>query len=114
MARSRNPYYSGPVSDHFDGTVFFNPGGQPPKGFADLLKWQLGGGRKKWPSSYPSPYSDTPPATVEGSGLRISYVGHATTLIQTGGLNILTDPVWSKRASPVSFAGPARVSDPGI
>ena len=39
-----NPYYSGPVSDHFDGTRFFNPGGEAPRGFADLLRWQFGGG----------------------------------------------------------------------
>lgn len=41
-------------------------------------------------------------------------VGHATLLIQIDGLNILTDPVWSDRASPVSFAGPRRVTPPGI
>jgi L-ascorbate metabolism protein UlaG (beta-lactamase superfamily) len=46
--------------------------------------------------------------------LRISYVGHASVLIQTAGLNILLDPVWSKRASPFRFAGPKRVNDPGI
>jgi len=41
-------------------------------------------------------------------------VGHATLLIQTAGINILTDPVWSPRASPLSFAGPKRVAQPGI
>ncbi|MEP1207054.1 MAG: MBL fold metallo-hydrolase [Rhizobiaceae bacterium] len=114
LARSRNPYYEGPISDHFDGLNFFNPEGVPPKGFVELMKWQLGGGRKKWPVSYPSPHEDTPPKKVNGSDLRVSFVGHATVLIQAGGLNILTDPVWSQRASPVSFAGPKRVNDPGI
>ncbi len=114
VARSRNSYYSGPVSDHFDGVTFFNPGGQPPKGFVDLVKWQLGGGRKKWPESYPSPFSDKPPQQVTGSDLRASFVGHATVLLQTASLNILTDPVWSERVSPVSFAGPKRVNAPGI
>ncbi|WP_244884354.1 MBL fold metallo-hydrolase [Sphingobium cupriresistens] len=46
--------------------------------------------------------------------MRITMVGHATLLIQTGGLNILTDPVWSDRASPFAFAGPRRVTAPGI
>jgi L-ascorbate metabolism protein UlaG (beta-lactamase superfamily) len=46
--------------------------------------------------------------------LRISYVGHASLLIQTAGLNILLDPVWSKRVSPFRFVGPKRVNDPGI
>lgn len=114
LARSRNPYYSGPHSDHFDGLNFYNPGGVPPKGFADLLKWKLGNGQKKWPAHYPSPYEDKPPVRVKGSDLRVSYVGHATVLVQTAGLNILTDPVWSNRVSPVSFAGPKRVNDPGI
>lgn len=114
IARSRNPYYSGPVSDHFDGLNFFNPDGHPPKGFVDLLKWQLGGGRKKWPSSYPSPFNDHPPERVSGDKLRVSFVGHASVLIQFGDLNILTDPVWSERCSPVSWAGPKRINPPGI
>ena len=42
------------------------------------------------------------------------YIGHASFLIQTAGLNILLDPVWSKRASPSRFIGPKRVNDPGI
>jgi L-ascorbate metabolism protein UlaG (beta-lactamase superfamily) len=46
--------------------------------------------------------------------LRVSYVGHASLLIQTAGLNILLDPVWSKRASPFRFIGPKRVNDPGV
>jgi len=48
------------------------------------------------------------------SGVRLAFVGHVSWLIQTAGLNILIDPVWSQRASPVSFAGPKRVNDPGI
>ena len=114
VERRRNAYYSGPKSDHFDGLNFFNPNGHKPKGFVELIKWQLGGGRKKWPASYPSPYSDKPPHRVEDDAMRVSFVGHATVLIQTAGLNILTDPVWSKRASPVQWAGPRRVNDPGI
>ena len=47
-------------------------------------------------------------------GLRVTAIGHASLLIQAAGINILTDPVWSTRASPVSFAGPKRVSAPGI
>lgn len=46
--------------------------------------------------------------------LRVSYVGHATVLLQVAGLNILTDPVWSERASPLSFVGPKRVLEPGV
>ncbi|ESZ06273.1 membrane protein [Mesorhizobium sp. L48C026A00] len=113
--RAANRYYSGPPSDHFDGTLFFNPNGKLPARFSDLLKWQLGGERSKWPSANPSPFHQATPAKrVDGSELRLTMVGHSTLLIQTAGLNILTDPVWSRRASPLPFAGPKRVNPPGI
>lgn len=112
---SARQYYRGQPSDHFDGKRFFNPGGEAPRSFGDLLRWQLGGGRVSWPKWIPSPFpSDKPPARVDGDALRITLVGHATFLIQTGGLNILTDPVWSNRASPFGFAGPRRFNLPGI
>lgn len=107
-------YYSGPVSDHFDGRRFFNPGGDRPRGFGDFLRWRLSERATPWPENYPSPFQDTPPARVRGRELRISFVGHATFLIQTAGHNVLTDPIWSERASPVPFAGPRRYNPPGI
>jgi L-ascorbate metabolism protein UlaG (beta-lactamase superfamily) len=107
-------YYDGPVSDHFDGTRFFDPHGTQPKSLATLLRWYAGRARAEWPAWAPSPYADKPPARVEGAEWRISYVGHASLLLQTAGLNILIDPVWAERVSPVSFAGPKRVNDPGI
>jgi len=114
----RSRYYHGPVSDHFDGVRFFDPTGAPPRSRADLLRWMIGsrwrGTRAKWPASAPSPYADRPPVRIEGAACRLSYVGHASWLIQTGGLNMLLDPVWSERASPFRMAGPKRVNDPGI
>ena len=110
-----NAYYSGPASDHFDGVRFFNPNGVRPRGPGAFLKWQLGDRGEAWPRSFPSPFSgDRPPARFDGEGLRITHVGHATFLIQARGKSILIDPVWSERASPVSFAGPKRVNPPGI
>ncbi len=105
----------GPVSGHFDGERFFNPGGASPRGFLDLARWKLGGNDEDWPGTYPSPFPpDRPPSRVGGRALRVSFVGHATFLIQGAGLNILTDPVWSERASPFSFIGPKRANPPGI
>lgn len=106
--------YQGPVSDHFDGRRFFIPGAPNPNSFGDFLRWQSNRSPAQWPESAPSPYADTPPERVEGTALRVSFVGHATVLIQTQGLNILTDPVWSERAAPVQWAGPKRVNAPGI
>lgn len=115
-ARSRaNPYYSGPASDHFDGKTFFNPNGTPPGRFTDLLRWQIGRTAEQWPTEWPSPFHGSrPQSRVAGGGIAVTMVGHATLLIQTDGLNILTDPVWSPRASPLSFAGPKRVNPAGI
>lgn len=112
VARSRNPYYRGAVSDHFDGVRFFRPGHVPQRGMRDLARWQLSRGRQPWPVSFPSPFSDRPPARVED--LRVVLVGHASLLVQVAGLNILVDPVWSARVSPIRFAGPRRANPPGI
>lgn len=108
----RNRYYSGPVSDHFDGTRFFNPGRpSTDRGLKDALRWKLAAAAAKWPKSVPI-IPAKPEARVDG--LRITMVGHASLLIQAEGINILTDPVWSKRASPFRSVGPTRVTAPGI
>ena len=115
MPPHRNPYYSGPVSDHFDGLRFFNPDGIAPAGFKALLRWQFSGGRARWPKKVESAFAQAKPERrVEGGAMRVTMVGHATLLLQVAGLNILTDPVWSARASPFTFAGPKRVVAPGI
>jgi len=44
----------------------------------------------------------------------ITWIGHATVLIQHQGINVLTDPIFSKFASPFSFAGPARITQPAL
>ncbi|MDJ0612086.1 MAG: MBL fold metallo-hydrolase [Rhizobiaceae bacterium] len=115
MYDPENYYYNGPKSDHFDGKTFFNPNGIKPRRLSEVLKWQLSGGRAKWPAEYPSPFHDAKPADrVNSSNLEVTMIGHATLLIQTAGLNFITDPVFVDRASPVQFAGPKRVNPPGI
>ncbi|MBS0640143.1 MAG: MBL fold metallo-hydrolase [Proteobacteria bacterium] len=114
-SKTSRRYWRGPPTDHFDGERFFNPGGHGPRGIKDLLRWHLGGGKVPWPSALPSPFPpDRPPLRVDGGAIRVSFVGHATFLIQGGGLNIVTDPVWSDRASPLTFLGPKRRNPPGI
>ena len=114
LRAANESYYDGPLSDHFDGHRFFDLHGMPPKRVTELLRWWAAGGKAQWPVWAPSPFADRPPGRVDGRSWRISYVGHASLLLQVSGLNILVDPVWSERASPVTFAGPKRVNDPGI
>jgi L-ascorbate metabolism protein UlaG (beta-lactamase superfamily) len=107
-----NPYYDGPVSDHFDGVRFFNPDHpDTDRSLRQMLQWKLREKAAAWPKSVPIRQAK-PDARVDG--IRVTMVGHATLLIQAAGLNVLTDPLWSDRASPVSFAGPGRVTPPGI
>ncbi len=115
-------YYEGAASDHFDGERFFNPGGD-----ADTFRMPQGRGgragffwryltgndeRPKWPEAV-AVTPGKPEPRVEGDRLVATWVGHATVLLQTQGLNILTDPVWNDRAGPLGF-GPKRVAAPGV
>jgi L-ascorbate metabolism protein UlaG (beta-lactamase superfamily) len=129
-------YYEGPRSDHFDGERFFNPGFQDhahgsPGGFVNRV---MQGGRARWPErvpvkqGYPPAEAIACPPTkgavvenwrrcvdaVDPNLMAVTWIGHSTVLIQAGGRNILTDPVWSERASPFSLVGPQRVRVPGI
>ena len=110
-------YYRGPASGHFDGRRFFNPGAPatpPRRRGGSVLNRMIGSDeRVRWPD-HVAVRPTVPPRRVAGDAMRVTWIGHATVLIQTQGLNILTDPIWSERASPVSFAGPRRVRAPGV
>ena len=109
----RNPYYQGPVTDHFDGLRFLHPGLPPSdKTLLDVLKWKIIGKRSPWPRTVPAKSGQRPAARV--AGLQITHVGHAAYLIQVSDSNILVDPVWADRASPLSWAGPRRHNPPSI
>ena len=102
-------------SDHFNGKVFYNL--NEPKlqnSFKDFLKWRFGSTREDWPKWVDIQQKKVLKQRVKKGELSISFINHATTLIQIDGVNILTDPVYSKRTSPLSFAGPKRVKLPGI
>ena len=103
-----------PVSAHYDGKRFYNSSGAD-KGAGDISKflWQNLWNKEKWPKAIENPPAD-PIVERVTEGVRAIYINHATVLVQVAGLNILTDPVWSKRVSPVAFAGPERVRNPGI
>ncbi len=108
-----SPRWMGALSDHFDGERFRNleHGWQTEGSF---LKWQATRVPGEWPDHPDAPYGPRPPERVSGGGLRVTFINHSTTLVQMDGVNILTDPVWSQRVSPVTFTGPRRHRPPGI
>jgi hypothetical protein len=102
-------------SDHFDGVRFFNPvmpsrtdEGQKQR---SVWVWLVTRSRGTWKNVSVTP--SRPPERVH-EGVLVTYINHATVLLQFSGLNIVTDPVWSYRASPFSFMGPIRYADPGV
>lgn len=112
-------YYRGPPGSHFDGAHFFNPDGDDDhlpggRSRAGFIARRIFGDTTQpvWPARV-AVRTSKPPARVEGAAMRVTWIGHATALIQTNGLNILTDPVWSDRAGPFGF-GPTRVAEPGV
>ena len=109
----RNRYYQGPLTDHFNGVRFFHPGlASSDKNFLDVLKWKILGKRVSWPKIVPARAGVRPADRI--SGLKVTHIGHASYLVQAGGYNILVDPVWAARASPVGWAGPRRHTPPPL
>ena len=85
-----------------------------PNRFRDFVKWMRTREPGPWQKWTEIPPATDPPHRVGRGAMRLTFVNHSTVLVQMDGLNILTDPIWSKRASPVSFAGPKRVHAPGL
>ena len=101
-------------SKNFNGTKFVNQDPITDHGFSNFLKWRMNSQKKKWPKWIENKQFEEPPVRVNDDNVSYTFVNHATILIQTRGQNILTDPIFSERSSPVSFAGPKRVRAPGI
>jgi L-ascorbate metabolism protein UlaG (beta-lactamase superfamily) len=108
------PPYRGPVTDHFDGQRFRNQRATSHNDFRDAVKWATHRERGVWSTYHDEPAGPAPPQRVDGDQLRVTFVNHTTVLLQTHGMNIITDPIWSERCGPVSWFGPRRVRPPGI
>lgn len=106
------PAHRGPPSDHFDGRRFRNVMRARHGTVGDFLRWQATREPGRWRRVDAAP-GPPPPRSVD-RGVRVTLINHATTLVQLDGLNVLTDPVWAERVSPVSFAGPRRYRPPGL
>jgi L-ascorbate metabolism protein UlaG (beta-lactamase superfamily) len=98
-------------SDHWDGRRFFNPTGPAAQPFSAVPR-MLMERRTRWPARVDDPLRQ--PAPLDGSAAVVTFVGHATFLIQTAAGNILTDPMYSDRAGPLNRSGPRRVRQPAV
>jgi L-ascorbate metabolism protein UlaG (beta-lactamase superfamily) len=110
-----------PISDHYDGALFFNPEptirhtqGRRRPGILSLLRRRMLSKNPEdwatWPKHVENHHHPVPP----GDGAKITFIGHSSFLIRLPGLTLLTDPVFSQRCSPSQWIGPKRVRAPGI
>jgi N-acyl-phosphatidylethanolamine-hydrolysing phospholipase D len=113
----------GRAPHHRDGTFQNNYVEFAPRGLMALLRWKW----QAWRDGLPAPPKTATPTIVPDLGWiqnnakagaamvpAVTWIGHATVLVQFGGLNVLTDPMFSNRASPLSFLGPSRAQKPGL
>ena len=107
-----------PVSDHFDGQRFFNPGASQARGLGAVLRWQLTRDRARWPDRIANSPFPPPGDAVAPGHVGLTFIGHSTFLIRLPGphgvTSILTDPIFSERCFPVQWMGPRRVRAPGL
>lgn len=99
---------------HYDGKLFYNPDARQAPGLLVALRWKLTSRPEPSPSFISDVGQSIPPRRVEGSALRTTLVNHSTVLLQQRGSNILTDPIWSERAGPLTWIGPRRRRRPGV
>ena len=103
-----------PSSDHFDGTRFHNRASIPDYTLADeiTIAWELRTKQRNWPARFETmPYRA--PAEPLHHGIRVQWIGHSTTFIQTPNLNIVTDPILFDAIGPPLF-GISTVTNPGL
>lgn len=125
-----NPYFDAKLPHHTESGFRNTAPDTAPKKLGELLRWRWDAVRNDLP---PPAQSPTPTVTADLARLRayqrsapgssaaqsasppaVTWIGHASTLVQAGGLNVLTDPIFSERAFPVQIAGPKRAQPPGV
>lgn len=119
-----SPSYKGKKSNHFNGKHFYNIGWTPEQsrklegtgnnklGFRSFTRWLFDKHKKIWDKR--TVPTIIPKLSHDEDSFHITYINHATVLIQIAEFNILTDPVWSYRVSPFSWLGPRRFVNPGV
>lgn len=111
LPQRKNTY---PLSNHCDGKRFFNPHAKEKFHFFRLLKWLIKRKQAKWPKWVQNHCQCQIPIELKEKEIAITFINHASFLIQTTNLNILIDPIYSKRPSPSFFFGFKRVRLPGV
>jgi L-ascorbate metabolism protein UlaG (beta-lactamase superfamily) len=112
------PELTEPIKPHHTKDGFKNQNIQEKPRFLAFLKWRW---QRIWknvpsPEAYQFPLAKNDPEFLRNNREKttITWIGHATILLQLDGKNILTDPQFSNRASPIQWAGPKRIVPPGI
>ena len=116
-----NPYFDAKKPHHRPGGFQNNYTEFQLKGVGELLRWRLNAARQGLPPPVQAP---VPTVSADRAFLRgnagatmqpaVTWLGHATVLAQFAGLNVITDPVFSERCSPLQFVGPRRAQPPGL
>lgn len=104
-----------PESDHHNGRYFFNQQ-RNARGLGDIFTWLRTRKPARWPGWVRNEQFPLPPAQHSSQicDWRVTFINHATVLLQIGPYNLITDPVWSERASPFKNLGPQRVRAAGV
>src|ERR1700730_16557400 len=98
-------------SDHFDGRRFVNPTATPAQPLPPIPRLLLEP-RAPWPARVDEP--PRRPPGLDGGIAVVTFIGHSTFLIQTAAGNVLTDPMYSRRAGPLNVVGPRRVRQTAV
>jgi len=109
------PAYQGPVTDHFDGEKFRNRLNSD-FGLTDFFRFSVPFNfvKEAWPEWIESTSRKIPRPRQTDDEISVTFINHATVLIQVDGVNILTDPIFTRRTSALSWIGPERVRAPGV
>jgi L-ascorbate metabolism protein UlaG (beta-lactamase superfamily) len=113
-----NPYYDASRPHHRpEGFQNIDPQAWKPRPFGEFFRWQ----RERLALDIPGPSLDLSPVPADPALVRadtnhfaVTWIGHATALVQVGRARVLTDPHFSERAAPVQWAGPKRWQAPGV
>lgn len=104
-------YYQGPVSDHYDGLHFYNPEQPKRKSVFEIIQEVIA--QQVYLPCIVSPKVRLADTYHGINHIKVTFINHSTVLLQSQDFNLLTDPVWSEKISPI-FISPLRLRPPAI